>query len=229
MPFGTITKTTFKKNYDSEKRYVKRMKKLNPREERQVKRIVNRGQEINYLFYNPTSNTFYTTPFINDVTSGISQGFTDNQRVGDELTAISFEFRAHIYLTAVYNEHINFSRIIIFQWKPDSTTTVPTMADILGPGTLGTPNYTSHYNHDKRSLYKIMYDRTFVTVAQDSNNLTNQSAHYVRRTLKVPHKDVQYIAAATTGPYHIYMLLVGSNPTAGEVNMNFTGKFKYRG
>jgi len=229
MPFGKITKQDMKNKYDTEGRRSG-MRPLNPKQKEEVKSIVKRKLEINYLNYIPAAMSLFNTPFINDITSAISQGITDNQRIGDQLEGINLEMRVHLYLPTSATLGFYFSRIIIFQWRVDTTSVVPTAPDILLLGTGGTVNYTSLYNHDKRSLYKIMYDRTFCQNGVCPDSMTSNGAIYTRKFLKIPHKVISYDSVTTTGIHHIYLMVLGSGTSSSDCSkLNLAAKLKYRG
>lgn len=125
----------------------------------------------------------------------------------------------------------NFIRVIVFQWKPENNF-APIAGDVLLDGSSATIDFTSQYNHDKRSLYKIMYDKVHRTVGDGSQtSLTNYPyttdyTHYVKKTLIVPNKQLQYNgASSTSGQNQIYILTVSdSSVSLPHPQMSYTMK-----
>lgn len=190
-------------------------RKLNKRQLRQVKRVIAVRQELKYLNVTQSGIGISNTPSV-VLVSGISQGVTDSERDGDRVMLRKIYLRWN----ATGGDTYNFLRFIVFQWKPDNSVG-PTATDILLNGSSGFVDFTSQYNHDKRALFKIMYDKVIMTVGDGSQTaLTaypyqSNFLHYNKKTLIVPNKQLQYDAAsATQGQNQIYVLTVSDSAVA---------------
>jgi len=183
------------------KKYVKRG--LNRTEKSQVskiaKNVVSRKIETKYI--DSTYNSgFDTTGTIQILSNIITQGVTDSDRVGDKCEMKSLAMRGY----ASYGDTVNIMRVILFQWKPSSTT-APVITDILQ-----TVHRFSHYNHDKKALYRVLYDTTF------NLNDTNRRQQLIKRTLKLKLKTLKFENAGVNGMNHIYLL--GISDSGGVPN-----------
>lgn len=144
-----------------------RTRKLNKRQKGQVKRIVNFGRELKFTVKNLSYTDISTTPVIYDLMENLTQGQTDTTRIGDRVTLGSnMEVRLSVIgpesLTGLVNDIYNHVRIIIFQYKiPAVSGTNPVASDILLTGPSAAIDIWSHYNHDKRSEFTILYDSTY--------------------------------------------------------------------
>lgn len=189
-----------------------------------VRRVVNRKKETKYhtnlgavqTFGNidPVTNRAYLND-ISDVaqTAGAS---TDTTRIGDqiELTGIKIKYLLSQNVSAAINDTVN--RVIIFQWKGDVALTTAEIGRILqnGPSAAGTAdlNSLSHYNHDYRHMYTILYDKSFAMSDQGANPKTLFSDVKNIR-IKKATKMINYVAgSATAGDHHIYLLVIGLAP-----------------
>lgn len=207
----------------------RRGRKLNKRQIDQVKRVVAVRQELKYLNVTQSGFALSTTPTIHHV-SAISQGTTDNQRDGDRLMLRKIYFRYNV----IGGDTYNYLRIMVFQWKAENIA-APIASDILLIGSSGVPDFTSQYNHDKRSLYKVMYDKVLITIGDGSQTAlstypyASNYSQYHKKTLIVPNKQLQYVgASATQGQNQIYvMTLSDSGLPAPHPAMSYTMKILF--
>lgn len=188
---------------------------MNTRQKRQVKRIINTAVELKYLNIVQPQLSLNTTPNIQLMTN-LGQGTTDNTRIGDRAQFTSL----HMKLfggTGTATEA--FCRFMIFQWKPFS---VPTAAQLLLLGTGGVENLTSQLNHDFRSQYKVLYDRTFNLIATADNQ-----RFYTEFTVIPKQKNIGWNAAtsaAGSGTGLIYFMIVSDQ----DPYIYFTAKLHFR-
>lgn len=173
------------------KKYVKRG--LNRTEKTQVskiaKNLVSRKIETKYIDSTYTSG-FDSSGTIQLLSNIITQGVGDSDRVGDKCEMKSFAMRGY----AQHGDPTNIMRVILFQWKPSSTS-APVITDVLQ-----TAHRFSHYNHDKKALYRVLYDTTF------NLNDTNRRQQLIKRTLKLKLKTLKFENAGVNGMNHIYLL-----------------------
>lgn len=139
--------------------------------------------------------------------SAISQGITDNERVGDSINATSFEARVVCgagSVPAVY-------RLVIFQWRADDAT-APVVGDVLELSGSATA-YNAPYNHDKRSQFRIV-DDVRVSVSPNGPQISEKTLKYFGKKIT---KEIKYLAAGTTGYNQFYTISVSSAATNGPV------------
>ena len=113
--------------------------------------------------------------------SSVPQGDSDTTRDGDQLTISSLEIRYNMFLNivsaaATNPQEINNMRLIIFQWYPDST---PIVSDILL-----TTHVLAPYQHDKRFMFKILYDKSHILTCQNTTvvaaNVNSSIVQHIR-------------------------------------------------
>lgn len=161
--------------------------------------------------------------------SGIAQGDTDSDRTGDRVMLKKIYLRWNLVGYDTYN----FVRFMVFQWKPDNLIS-PIPGDILLPGSSGAIDFTSQYNHDKRQMYKIMYDKVLTTVGDGSQtSLTvypyqSNFIHYNKKTLIIPNKQLQYDGGSSTiGTNQIYVMAVSDSLVPTHPLVSYTMKILY--
>lgn len=194
------------------RRRATKKRTLTKEEKKQVVRLIHGQAEQKYVNLNPPQFIFPIIPYVSQL-SIIPQGDSDNMRNGDRLKFKYMQFRLFIHKDPNSATAFHFNRFIIFQWKPSIS---PVASDILLLGVTGTVNYTSQYNHDKRQLYKILYDKTFTTVGFDPQGtvggVTDKLAYTdIRTRINIPWKDPQYDVGTTIGTNQIYQLYVGTS------------------
>lgn len=202
-----VYRKNFKRRF--RRRFQRKGRRLNKRQARQVKNIIGRRQEHKYYDSYTDAQPLTTTPLIYQI-STIAQGDTDISRDGDRLMLSSVHVRGNIEYDL--GTPFTYVRLIFFQWKPLSNAL---QTDILAPGA-NTVNIdeTSHYNWDRRQLFRILWDRTFVLIGngtQDTSNgennpLTTKSVYSFNRRLYPKLKQLQYSAGGTTGTNQIWYL-----------------------
>lgn len=169
-----------------------------------VKRYIARNTEAKYQTSTLDNTTMAVTGTITKVMT-VAQGDTDSTRDGDELKIKRITIRGSVNVnnTAVYNR----TRLIIFQWKPDDTSLVPTVAMILN----GTGNVTEIVegitNHDRSNQFNILFDKTM------NVNYYGVPQFHIRKTLKKFNTIQKFTAGASTGSGQIYALYAGDQVT----------------
>lgn len=199
-------------------------KKLNRRELKQVKRIVNVSQETKFLDTPILTTAISTTPTISDL-SIVPQGQTDNTRGGDRIKWYNQALLRYTFLGAesaivLANDIYNQVRLIIFQFHPSAVAgTTPVASQILLPGPTTFIDIHSHYSHDGKQDFTILYDKTFTMV----NNFKDTAAGYttymanhvkyvnLRLNLKRARKQVQYVGAGINGTNKIYEMVISDS------------------
>lgn len=218
----------YKRRAYRKKRVGKNLAPLNVRQKKDVKRLIGEEVELKYhskVLYSGVvpSNGAGTNSSICDV----AQGQTDTTRVGDALTLKSLEFRYTVRCAGVTPDFFNFVRVIVFQWNQN---TVPTAPDIMDQ--VITTDYESFYNHDNRSIYKIMYDRThFLSGAGPAGVVNPQTSNFAHGVVKFmyrfPRKRVNFIAATTTPIHGLYMIALSDSTASPQPTLVMNSKITY--
>lgn len=191
-----------------------RGRKLNPRQKKQVKRIVGAQQELKYLDTVTNAYSISTSGAIFQLCS-IPQGDTDISRDGDRV----YLKKMYVRGTVRVNDETNIVRLIFFQWKPNTAATI---AQILLNGPSGSPDVQSNYAHDQRQMYKILYDKTWVLAGPGTTPETpvtpTTTRHFQCILSRGLIRQLQFTAGTTTGTNQIYYLAlsdssIGAHPT----------------
>jgi len=195
-----------------------------------VNRIVRRREETKYhsnlRAYQTLGSVFGVNEYawcedLTDVTQS-TVAASDTTRIGDEVEISRLKVKLAIQAndSAVAGVLGGINRVIIFQYKADtpfSVTNRPTLAEIgrilaPGPTTLAGNEFNSlsHFNHDNRGLFNILYDKSFrqmdATHYGDSTIITRSFDVNLKRA----RKKINYVAGESNeGQYHIYILAVG--------------------
>lgn len=190
--------------------------KLSEKQKSEVYKMVNKDVEKKFFDSYSTIAQQYGTPATAALTAdltNITQNVGGNQRIGDQIVPHYIESRF-----TFENQAINpnsTTRVIYYQWRADNTV-VPNAGDILdvGPGGLAVLPW-SPYNYDKRHLFTIIKDFMF-----DMNGNVGSSKYTRCFTVKIPlikkTARVNFNAGANTGDHHIYLLILGSNPSGAN-------------
>lgn len=208
---------------------------LSSKAQSQVKRIIAVRQELKYAGNVSAYATYPAAPTLSKLLI-IAQGDGDQQRDGDRIMWCgTFELKlAFINSNAdLFNSH----RVIVFQWHPNDAT-APISTSVLLSGVSGAPDYTSHYSHDQRQLYTILFDKTFVTVGPIPGSAaitptTSESVtglHFYKLSTRNLQKQVQYAGGSTNGTNQIYIITMNDTVSAAGARPQvlFTFKGFYR-
>lgn len=179
-----------------------------------ARRVVKSNQEKKYFLQSTFSAAVSVTPDIGSI-SDVPQATTDEGRIGDQLTLRSIEVR----LSAITSDTTNLMRFIVFQWYPNTT---PVADDVLIPNAVLTSNQVyAPYNHDKRFMFRILYDRT---MQLDTYNPAFATNFMIK---KFPRSKIQYQLGGTTGQNKIYVLKVSDSTVTTHPTMNTVYKLNY--
>lgn len=187
-----------------------------------VDQVVRRTSELK--FYPITGSTTFPVAgtYYADQLSDVAQGTTDQTRVGDRITAKSLTFRftlSDFSLSLTANSQ-NFVRVLLVQWYPLVSST-PAITDILH-----TSSVLSSPNHDKRQMYRILYDRCLPLVGGEVP--TN---HYYRTVqIKIPrsHRQLQYNSGTTDCTNGLYVFAIAATQGAGvTAQLYWNSCFRY--
>lgn len=191
-------------------------RKLNKRQKKQVKRLIGNVQEVKFDITSiATTGVISTTPIIEGHTLP-PQNVTDGGRIGDEIYLKSFEYKLMVQKDGASANASDVLRVIVFQWKPNSTVLAPTAAQILLTDPITTAvNVRSYFQQDYKDQYRILSDRVWkmtgtYNVGTGAFNESCNQYHHVRVPLKKAHKSVQFTAATNAGANRLYILLIGN-------------------
>lgn len=232
----SIKKAVFKAQHDAE---FRNQRKLNKRQQKQVKSIIRRGQELKYFVFPQTpigvtsGGSLTGIPFDIPQSAGAS---TDTSRIGDSIMWCgSIDFRLQITNgLGVTSDQYNNVRVVIFQWHDTSTATpFPIVSNIFINGPSGSPDVYSQYNHDYRHEYKILFDRTFTTVSGNSAANTTQPPNLTinrnyKISLKKARKNVQYVGGSGQGSNRLFIFYISDSALATHPSIIYTTKVFFR-
>lgn len=197
------------------KRYRKKSTKAPKAFKRYVKRQISKSVENKYIttYVSGTGviNSGNVFPLIT-----ISQGLTDQNRIGDRVTMKRLTFRYNIST----GDSTNQVRVIIFQYKAVNFLSLTPSVVLNG----SSPTYLSQYNWDGRSQFAVLYDKTHAV------NTDLPSRTFVGRAkMKWAKRQIMFQAGSSTVAANSLFLLMISDSSAtphptidGEFNFFFT-------
>lgn len=177
-----------------------------------------KNTELRFLDTNQTASAIDTTGFFSSLTL-VGQGDHDDQRQGDKLTPKNLK----INMNFVCGDSTNIVRCLILRWKQLNSAVAPIQADVMElTGAAGALAPISHYNHDKRSAYQVLHDKTIYLNGVDKP----QVKHNVYLNLK-KYPKIKYLATTTNGYDHIYIGFISDSGAATHPSVNFTARFNF--
>lgn len=205
---------------------------------RMIKDEIKEEAELKYLIGQQALVGIANTASIVGTYFDVSQGITDNERIGDGLKwsgamLLHLEVRASLASATLPGDGFNTIRMVILQWHPNST---PTVSNILLLGPTGQVDINSHYNHDTRQQYKILHDKNYVMINGSPSSALSQNPnlqyqgvqnHRYTISLKRATKKVQYTAGTLTGTNRFYMILVSDSSVTPYPSIQFSTKIFY--
>lgn len=173
-------------------------------------RQINGRAELKYDETN-ASQISPTLSWQNIKVSLIAQGNLDSQRQGDEIYVRDIELRLRVEQLAG-GALSNAVRLVLVQYYQDDVTP-PTGGSVMNIAS-GALAYISHYSHDLRRQYKILYDETFYL---SSTGPTNTGRVVIT---KPGRAKVRFDAAGQSGDGQIYLYHC-SDQTSGASTPTF--------
>lgn len=162
--------------------------------------------------------------------TNITQGQTDNNRIGDKVTGSSLEFRMIYYNPNDEDTAPDWSmRCTIFIWKDDS---IPTAADIYIKGTTGDAANQPGvwpFNHDMKIKRKILYDTTINSIFDATSGIDTNGYPLIKAIIPLMNlrqrlNVINYQANTITGVNNIFVCLT-SNIPGSIVQNTWSGTF----
>jgi len=152
----------------------------------------------------------------------IAQGFTVNQRTGD--TVFLNQLVVNYTVSTENADVFNTSRIIIFQWHPNSILAIPVVTDILQ-----TTIVYSMYDWQFSNQYTILYDRVHVHAGIAGSPCDSGNQGYFGpipfvRNVKVK---AEFAQASTSGSEQFFMLAISDSVIAPFPVLNVQSRVIY--
>jgi len=186
-----------------------------------VSRALRATEEVKFSDYNSSNGADYNASTTFYSLCDIAQGATSSTRVGDKIRIRSLHVKGMVLCADSYN-HI---RVIVFQWHPMSTASVPTPTDILT--TLGS-GYTpfSTYKDNNEGDYSILYDKTVVTVASQSN-ATREFDFWITGG-KFFDRTVHWTAGSSSlAKNKLFLMIISDSSTNPHPTATFVTRLRY--
>lgn len=181
-----------------------------------VKRSLERTAEIKYkdLYDNVAAAQSATLLAARDMTSP-SQGNGDTQRVGDTIMLTSVQINLQMTATAA-----QVIRLIVFKWKPLTTSYLPKLGDILQSpaNTAVGPVYQRRV--DTQGNYTILYDKAFAL-----QNVAQQN-RIIRINLTKKLGQIRFDAGSTDGVNKLFYFLITDIAASNSISMYTRIRFK---
>lgn len=212
-------------------------RKLNKRQVKDVKRLINRNIELKYFPYVANTTSVTSTGASVGNPFDVPQGNTDTSRNGDSLKwcgKIDFRFEIVNGFGATADLY-NKVRVVIYQFK-DATISgqspIPSQIFINGPS--GAIDVLSQYNHDFRHDYHILFDKTYHTAlstnvanSTQAPNSTTGVKHY-RISLKKANKVVQYQGGGGQATNRLFLYYISDSSAATHPTIQYSLKTFFR-
>lgn len=185
-----------------------------------VKRLISRTQEQKVFHSQATNITVYdpttTVPILLFSNFGLlPQGTADEMRVGDRVQVKHFRMWYDFHTDDAPTGSAStpgipiMFRIIVFLWKPESTTDTAYNPQITGSDVCG--GVLAPYSIDNKQMYKILYDSKARVIVNDQSNTVK--CGYVSRYLKSNFVQFQSTALASgLATNKIYVWVNAVNP-----------------
>jgi len=137
--------------------------------------------------------------------TNVSQGVGVSQRTGD--TLFNKELFLNYNCVAINADIFSSLRVIVFQWKPNTSLVVPTVTDILQ-----TANIFSMYDWQFSSQYTILYDKihNFAGVPAAPSSSGNQS-YFGKIDISRASRRVEFSPGAVSASNELFILVISDS------------------
>lgn len=216
---------------------LRRGRKLNPRQKKEVKMIISKRLEIKqHPFYGNLSVGGGTGSYF-DLTA-IASGDVEDSRASLALRLNSVDFRYEI----VGSDEYNNVRVMLVRWSVDDKLDPFNLAEVLDMSAGGGFEHLYPYNYPHRSKYHICYDKVHTVrnsySFSSTGGVTSATADYgnlvkvvgnVRITGKrLGNKMVRYDEDADTyGRFKLYLALVSDSTVLLHPGFSYAGRILY--
>jgi len=153
----------------------------------------------------------------------ISQGAGVSQRTGNRIYIEKAYFNYNI--TQINSDITVQSRVIVFQWVPNSSIVMPVVLDILETAN----DCQSMYNWEFSNQYKIIYDQIFFQSGTATNpTLSSNVGYYGEIDITRAIKTLEFTGASALGSQQFYILLISDSLVAPFPLYDSTFRLVYR-
>lgn len=192
-----------KKNY--KKKYYKKKAQVSDSVKSYVKKAISRDVENKYL---DTSFLAQGSSWAGSLSSLAhpDQGLTSSNRIGDVIRPVSLSIR---FLVKIASSTSAVGRIIIFQWRPQTT---PSISSVLQSAYASTENHVNApYDVDQQPQFKILYDKR---IALSTNGDYITQWHKVLSRKKMLNITFTGSTGSGAGSNKLYCIYMDSNNPA---------------
>lgn len=183
----------------------------------QLRRALATKTELKFFDTNPSATSITTAAVIFSL-SDVTQGVTDNTRVGDTL----LPKRLYIKMNFVGADvPANIMRVVIFRWNMSTVSDVPGLSEILE--STAQP-VLAPFAQDNRQRFTMLYDRTWVL---NPNAASQTNSIVAMKTLKLAKKPIQFNAGTVDGMFKIYALFVSDSGAITHPTVAFSSRLNY--
>lgn len=148
-----------------------------------------------------------------------TQGAGDSNRIGDKLELRGLRLR----LAFQPGDSVNLLRMIIFQYRGNSTLHTPAINEVIQSIYVGVDSPLAPFTHDYKNQFGILYDKTYAL----SSAATPLIVINKKIKLKYAKKQVAFTAASTNGSNKLYMILVSDSSAIPHPQVNFISRLFY--
>lgn len=183
--------------------------------------VIRQQLETKYFDFDTTASISYSGAIYQ--LTGMTQGSTDLERVGDKVSIKSLQIRGAVEI----GDTTNIMRVIVFQFLSDSATT-PAFADVLQNFYLANTNAPlAPYAKDFAGYTTaILWDKTFNLHANQPQLLFDcmlTSKDFVKKA----RKNIQYQGGGQNGVGNLYLLAVSDSAAISHPGITFVSRFRY--
>lgn len=151
--------------------------------------------------------------------SNPAQGTTDSTRVGDKLRLRGLRLR----FTLVPGDTTQTCRIIVYQYKGNSSLHTPAISEVLQSAYIGVDSPLAPFTHDYRNQFIILMDKTITL-----DSVSHPVKSYKKKVpLKYAKKQIAFTAGSTDGSNKVYMIAISDSTAAPHPQINFICRLFY--
>ncbi len=150
----------------------------------------------------------------------IAQGDSEGQRDGSIIQPITLEFDYEVRMGT--GDVTNMTRVMLIQWKQDSSAVLPTMGTIYEDA-INTPPLSPYSFNKFPGNFRILYDRVHY-LSDDSNVSVGRRVKLTQRNL--PTK-IKFNNTLNSGRNKIYLIFWSDSTVIPHPNIIYSGMLKY--
>lgn len=205
-----------------------------------AKSVLSRRSETKcFPIFSSSANVAVSTSGVFTSLTNITQGASNFQRVGNEVTLSRIRFHMTIAPSqGAGADDYNRVRVIIFRWKEDDAINSPTaINEILDNASSGAGLVGVDWpvNYQDRSDYEILYDKVhtlnpmfaFTSAGAATTDWAQSDAKTIRVNKRLNHK-VVFNGTATEGHSKLYLLVMSDSSAPAHPSYGFAGQILYK-